>query len=99
MCKFNYRHVSCSQIIKEKNPYDCNFSSLQQFPGGFHGTYKCWAEPGAELGAVLSKALTIVDDGLSIRKVAKMYSIPKSTLHDHVFGKVDMEQTVGLIPI
>ena len=93
-----YRHVSCSQIIKEKNPHDCNFWSLQQFAGGFRGTYKCWAEPGAEPGAVLSKALTAVVVGLSIRKVGEMHSIPKSTLHDYVSGKVTYRAKCGPEP-
>ena len=76
------------KCLKKRILHDCNSSSLQELPGGFRGTYKLWDEPGAEPGAVLSKALTAVDDGLSIRKVAEMYSIPKSTLHDHVSGKV-----------
>ena len=29
-----------------------------------------------------------IDKGLSIRKVSDMYGIPRSTLHDHVSGKV-----------
>ena len=43
---------------------------------------KSWTDPG------LSKALTAIDEGFSIRKVAEMYSIPKSILHDHVSRKV-----------
>lgn len=57
-------------------------SSLQETPADFRGTYKSWNDIG------LSKALAEVEKGLSIRTVAEMYGIPKSTLHDHVSGKV-----------
>ena len=32
----------------------------------------------------LSKAMTAVKKGVSLRRTAEMYSVPKSTLHDHV---------------
>ena len=58
----------------------------------FHGAYKSWTDPG------LSKALAAIDEGFSIRKVAEMYGIPKSTLHDHVSGKVAYGSKCGPDP-
>ena len=63
--------------------HTCNSSSLElHIPPSFRGTYKCWTDVG------LSKALKDIDKGLSFRKVSDMYGIPRSTLHDHVSGKV-----------
>ena len=35
-----------------------------------------------------TKALNMVRDGVSVRRAAESFNIPKSTLHDHVTGKV-----------
>ena len=43
----------------------------------------------------LSIALTAINEGFSIIKVAGMYSIPKSTLHDHVSRKVTYGSRCG----
>ena len=72
-----HAHKSLSKRIIQN--YD---SSLQETPANFRGTYKSWTDIG------LSKALAEIEKGLSIRKVAEMYCIPKSTLHDHLSGKV-----------
>ena len=56
------------------------------------GPYRQWAEEN------LSKAMTAVEKGVSLRRTAEMYSIPKSTLHDHVTGKVMLGAKAGPTP-
>ena len=36
----------------------------------------------------MESAIAAVQKGVSLRRAAEMYSIPRSTLHDHVSGKV-----------
>ena len=43
-------------------------------------------------------AMQAVEEGESIRRAAEMYSIPKSTLHDHVRGKVEFGARSGPDP-
>ena len=54
---------------------------------------KSWTDPG------LSKAMTAIDEGFSLTKVAEMHGIPKSTLHDHVSRRLHMDLGVGLTSI
>ena len=71
------------KCLSKRILHTCNSSSQElHIPPGFRGTYKHWTDLG------LSKALKDIDKGLSIRKVSDMYGIPRSTLHDHVSGKV-----------
>lgn len=37
----------------------------------------------------LNQAFTAVEKGTSIRRAAKMFGVPRSTLHNHVSGKVE----------
>ena len=53
------------------------------------GPYRQWAEEN------LCKAMTAVEKG---GRTAEMYSIPKSTLHDHVTGKVMLGAKAGPTP-
>ena len=46
------------------------------------GKYRNWDE------ARLMNAMTAVEQGVSLRRAAEMYRVPKSTLYDHVSGKV-----------
>ena len=48
-----------------------------------HGSYKNWSSQGM---ANAIKAVT--EQGLSVRKAAEMYGIPKSTLGDRISGRV-----------
>ena len=82
------------KCLSKRILHTCNSLSQElHIPPGFRGTYKHWTDIG------LSKALKDTDKGLSIRKVSDMYGIPRSTLHDHVSGKLHMEQSVDLTPI
>lgn len=38
--------------------------------------------------ALMKAYLAVVDDGMSVRRAAECYKVPKSTLHDRVSGKV-----------
>ena len=46
----------------------------------------------------LDKAVIAVEKGTSIRKAAEMHGIPRSTLHDHVSGRVEMYRKPGPCP-
>ena len=46
------------------------------------GQYRAWDEPN------LMNAMVAVEKGVSLRRAAEMYRVPKSTLYDHVTGKV-----------
>lgn len=46
------------------------------------GPYRQWTDKN------LSKTMTAVVKGVLLLQAAEMYSIPKSTLHDHITGKV-----------
>ena len=44
-------------------------------------------------------AMLAVENGASLRKAAEMYRIPRSTLHDHVTGKVAFGAHSGPDPL
>ena len=46
----------------------------------------------------LMNAMAAVDNGTSIRKAAEMYGIPRSTLHDHVSGRIKYGARSGPSP-
>ena len=46
----------------------------------------------------LVNAMLAVDKGLSLRRAAEMYNIPRSTLHDHVSGKIALGAKSGPDP-
>ena len=49
---------------------------------GHRDAYKRW-DPDT-----LSRACKAVSDGMSIRRAAEEFNVPRSTLHDHITGKV-----------
>ena len=57
-------------------------SSLSDSSSGRSGHYKAWNKVNME------KALTLVEEGTSVRCAAEKCGVPKSTLHDRVSGKV-----------
>ena len=46
----------------------------------------------------LEKAIIAVEKGTSIRRAAEMHSIPRSTLHDHISGRVEQFRKPGPNP-
>ncbi len=59
---------------------------------GPRGTYRGWEDTN------LLNAVTAVDQGLSLRQAAEIYRVPKSTLHDHVSGKIAFGSRPGPDP-
>uniref|UniRef100_A0A1X7SR74 HTH psq-type domain-containing protein n=1 Tax=Amphimedon queenslandica TaxID=400682 RepID=A0A1X7SR74_AMPQE len=52
--------------------------------------YKSWTDSN------LYKAyLAVQKDGVSVRRAAEMYNVPKSTLHDRISGRVQFGSTSG----
>ena len=46
----------------------------------------------------MDKAITAVERGTSVRKAAEMFGVPRSTLHDHISGKVELYAKQGPKP-
>ena len=46
----------------------------------------------------LEAAIIAIERGISIRRAAEMYVIPRSTLHDHVSGRVELHTKPGPSP-
>ena len=61
-------------------------------PTGPRGVYRGWEEVN------LVNAMLAVDKGVSLRRAAEMYKIPRSTLHDHVSGKIALGARSGPDP-
>ena len=61
-------------------------------PTGPRGAYRGWEEVN------LVNAMLAVDKGVSLRRAAEMYKIPRSTLHDHVSGKIALGARSGPHP-
>ena len=56
---------------------------------GHRDTYKRWDFES------LKRACEAINDGMPIRRAAEQYKIPRSTLHDHISGKVEMGSKSG----
>lgn len=67
-----------NRVVREKSV------SSSCHSGEYHsgGPYRAWD------GTSLMNAMAAVENGTSIRRAAEIYNIPKSTLHDHVTGKI-----------
>ena len=46
----------------------------------------------------MDKAITAAERGTSVRKAAEMFGVPRSTLHDHISGKVELYAKQGPKP-
>ena len=46
----------------------------------------------------MTKAMSAVDDGMSIRRASELYGVPKSSLHDRISGKVQHGTQPGPVP-
>lgn len=56
---------------------------------GPRGTYKNWSD------MAMQKAVRAVEEGTSIRVAAVKYTVPRSSLHDRVTGKVGFQNRPG----
>lgn len=59
---------------------------------GPRGSYRSWED------TALASAMESVGRGLSLRRAAEMYGVPKSTLHDHMSGKIALGAHPGQDP-
>ena len=80
------------------NLKQCTFKSrwlqpnTKQFPAR-SGPCRKWSDEA------MQNAVTAVEnEGISLRQAAEMYKIPRSTLHDHVTGKVEHGALPGPSP-
>ena len=73
-----YSHLPLSKRIVRTQSKPLNILP----PTGPRGTYRGWGEVN------LVNAMMAIDKGVSLRRAAEMYKIPRSTLHDHVSGKI-----------
>lgn len=55
-------------------------------------SYRAWNDTN------LMNAMQAVERGVPLRRAAELYNIPKSTLHDHVSGKVEFQARSGPDP-
>jgi len=58
-------------------------------PSYIHGAYRCWDSVS------MQKAVKAVEKGMPLRQAAEIYSVPRSSLHDKVTGRVDFEARSG----
>lgn len=66
-----------SRVVREKSA-----EPPVTYCGGPRGNYRMWDNVS------LMNAMAAVEKGTSVRKAAEMYRVPRSTLHDHVTGKI-----------
>jgi len=59
---------------------------------GERGTYRTWDD------IALQNAVAAVDKGMPYRQAAEMYGVPKSTVHDHLSGKIALGARPGPDP-
>ena len=65
---------------------------LKQFPSR-SGPRRNWTDDA------MQKAVTAVEqEGISLRQAAEMYGIPRSTLHDHITGRIELGALPGPKP-
>ena len=79
------------RIRRARSTTPCS-SSLSDSSSGRSGQYKAWNSINME------RALTLVDQGTSVRCVAEKCGVPKSTLHDRISGKVQQGTNSGPDP-
>ena len=74
-----YAHLPLSRRVirsHSKPPTSTNSENLQR------GSYRQWDDVN------MQNAMIAVEKGEPVRRAAEMFNVPKSTLHDHITGKV-----------
>ena len=69
----------CERVVRSKR--QSHFVHAKSGPGR-PCSYRSWSDDGLE------QACNAVHKGMSVRRAAEEYAIPRSTLHDHVSGRV-----------
>ena len=80
-----------SRTFKSHTAQRSPVSSLERYSGRSY-SYRLWDELS------MQKAAVAVEDGMSLRKAAEMFQVPKSTLYDRVTGKVKFGARSGPDP-
>lgn len=90
-----YSHPPLARrIVRQTRPHALSvFSAETCEPCGHRGKYKSWSELS------MQSAIKAVELGeISVRQAAEMYSVPRSTLHDRLTGKVQYGARPGPNP-
>ena len=74
-----YAHLPLSRRVIRSNLKPQTLTSLERFP---RGSYRHWDD------VRMQNAMMAVEKGEPVRRAAEMFNVPKSTLHDHITGKV-----------
>ena len=90
MAESNYPPLK-DRIKRTRSAAPCS-PSHSDSSSGRSGQYKMWNEVN------MVKALTLVDQGASIRCAAEKCGVPRSTLHDRVSGKIQQGKKSGSDP-
>ena len=90
MAESNYPPLK-DRIKRTRSAAPCS-PSHSDSSSGRSGQYKMWNEVN------MVKALTLVDQGASIRCAAEKCGVPRSTLHDRVSGKIQQGKKSGPDP-
>ena len=80
-----------SRTFKSHTAQRSPVSSLERYSGRSY-SYRLWDELS------MQKAAVAVEDGMSLRKAADIFQVPKSTLYDRVTGKVKFGARSGPDP-
>ena len=84
-----YHHLPLAQRIARTHS---KFQKSLLPTAGPRGNYRSWED------AELVSAMESVGRGVSLRRAADMYGVPKSTLHDHISGKIALGARPGPDP-
>ena len=87
----SYPHL-VQKIVKSKFNSCSSHSHSKPTSHGPRGVYKSWND------VCMQKAVKAVEEGVSIRVAADKYSVPRSSLHDRVSGKVGFQSHPGPSP-
>ena len=79
------------RIKRAQSTTSCS-SILSDSSSGRSGQYKMWNDVN------MVKAMTLVEQGASIRCAAERCGVPRSTLHDKVTGKIQQGTKSGPDP-
>ena len=92
MAECNYPPLK-DRIKRAQSATPCySISSLSDSSSSRSGPYKMWNDVN------MMKAITLVEQGTSIRYAAEKCGVPKSTLHDRVSGKIRQSKKSGPDP-
>lgn len=84
-----YSHPKLLKRIVKSKIHSNHYESIDALCDVPRQSYKIWSADS------MYKAIKAVEEGASIRVAAEKYSVPKTSLHDRVSGKVDIDARPG----